>query len=74
MVIAHKSTAEEIGILRKVFQKFDTNKKDQLVFEEFKEGLTEYGFSDNELAHLFEGIVSFSAERFTHLYVMSDPN
>lgn len=26
MVVAHKSNAEEIGILRKVFQNYDTNK------------------------------------------------
>ena len=58
MIIAHKSTAEEIGILRKVFQRFDTKKKGQIVFEEFKLGFAEYDFSDEELAHLFKGIVS----------------
>jgi Ca2+-binding EF-hand superfamily protein len=58
MIVAHKSTAEEIGILRKVFQRFDTKKKGQIVFEDFKEGFTAYEFSDDELAHLFKGIVS----------------
>jgi Ca2+-binding EF-hand superfamily protein len=58
MVIAHKSTTEEIGILRKVFDKFDTKKKGQLVFEEFSECLKPYGFSNDDLINLFVGIVS----------------
>lgn len=56
MVIAHKSTTEEIGILRKVFDKFDTKKKGQLVFEEFSECLKPYGFSNDDLINLFVGI------------------
>lgn len=33
MVVAHKSNTEEIGILRKVFQSYDTNKSGDITYE-----------------------------------------
>jgi serine/threonine protein kinase len=58
MVIAHKSTSEEIGILRKVFEKYDTEKKGVISLDEFKAALEIYGYSDEELVSMFEGVVS----------------
>lgn len=48
MVIAHKSTSEEIGILRKVFQKYDTEKNGVLSYEEFKKGFDAAGLSETD--------------------------
>jgi hypothetical protein len=45
MVIAHKSTSEEIGILRKVFERYDT-------------ALESYGYTDEEVERMFDGLVS----------------
>lgn len=56
MVIAHKSTSEEIGILRKVFQKYDTAKDGTIRFEEFKEGFSQYGFPEEEITRMFEAV------------------
>ena len=58
MVIAHKSTSEEIGILRKVFEKYDTEKNGVISLDEFKTALEIYGYSDEELVSMFEGVVS----------------
>jgi len=56
MVIAHKSTSKEIGILRKVFEKYDTRRDGMIRFEEFKKGFSQYGFSDEEVSRLFEAV------------------
>lgn len=59
-VIAHKSTSEEIGILRKVFEQYDTNRKGIIDFDRFKMALAESGCSDSELEIMFEAVVSNS--------------
>lgn len=56
MVVAHKSTSEEIGILRKVFQKYDTKRDGQLSFEEFKAAMEDAGFTDEDYRKLFDSI------------------
>ena len=58
MVIAHKSTSDEIGILRKIFEKYDTNKDGVIGLDEFKATLHIYGYSDDELESIFNGMVS----------------
>lgn len=58
MVVAHKSTSEEIGILRKVFEKYDTSKNGSISQEEFKVALETYGYTDEEVERMFEGLVS----------------
>ena len=58
MVIAHKSTSEEIGFLRKLFTKYDTWKNGVITWPEFKEALDDYDYSEEELEELFAGIVS----------------
>ena len=58
MVIAHKSTSEEIGFLRKAFRRFDTHNDGTVTFSEFRDCLAEYGYNDEELERMFEGAVS----------------
>uniref|UniRef100_A0A7S4RS13 EF-hand domain-containing protein n=2 Tax=Ditylum brightwellii TaxID=49249 RepID=A0A7S4RS13_9STRA len=55
MVIAHKSTSEEIGILRKAFRKYDEEKNGSITLGEFRHGLAEYGYSDDEIQDMFQG-------------------
>mmetsp|Transcript_17317 Transcript_17317/g.25587 ORF Transcript_17317/g.25587 Transcript_17317/m.25587 type:complete len:732 (-) Transcript_17317:106-2301(-) len=56
MVIAHKSTSNEIGILRKIFQDYDQKKNGVIRRIEFKQALAQYGYSDAELNRLFDAI------------------
>ncbi len=58
MVIAHKSSDEEIGFLRRMFlQRFDTIKSSpNISFPEFKDALKVYNYCDDELAEMFRGI------------------
>jgi calcium-dependent protein kinase len=57
MVIAYKSTSEEIGFLRKMFNRFDKLKDGEISLAEFKESFSEhYDYTDEELQKLFEGI------------------
>ena len=58
MVIAHKSTSEEIGFLRKVFKKYDHDMNGSIQLDEFKLVLSKYGFSDAYMENLFRGAVS----------------
>ena len=60
MVVAHKSTSEEIGILRKVFQQYDSRGDGYIRFHDFKRALKSYGFSTKELREMFDGVVSLS--------------
>lgn len=56
MVVAHKSTSNEIGILRKVFQKYDTVGDGQLSYKEFKAAIGDVGFDEDECRGVFDGI------------------
>jgi calcium-dependent protein kinase len=58
MVIAHKSTSDEIGILRKVFQKLDKLRSGQVGYDQFKGALCQAGFSDNDMKKVFDAVVS----------------
>lgn len=58
MVIAHKSTSEEIGILRKIFQKYDTRGDGSIKYPDFKKAVSRYGFTEKELHDMFDGVVS----------------
>jgi calcium-dependent protein kinase len=58
MVIAHKSSSQEIGILRKVFQKYDTKRDGQLSFEEFKAAIAESGINESKHQEIFDAVVS----------------
>ena len=54
MVIAHKSTSAEIGILRKIFQQYDTGKDGSLNFAEFKAAFKAAGLSDKDCWTVFD--------------------
>lgn len=56
MLVAHRSTSEEIGILRKVFQTFDTSGSGHLNYEEFTAALHEAGYSDGDYQELFDAV------------------
>jgi calcium-dependent protein kinase len=60
MVIAHKSTSAEIGILRKIFEQYDTEKDGQLSYEEFKAAIKEAGLSEDDYRNIFDAVVSLS--------------
>lgn len=57
MLVAHKSTSEEIGILRKIFQKYDTEKNGHLSFDEFNHALHDAGYSQDEIRQVFDSLV-----------------
>lgn len=57
MVVAYKSTTEEIGHLRDIFQQFDTLGNGEITLPEFKALYqAHYDFTDEELEDLFSGI------------------
>lgn len=58
MVIAKKSTSEEIFELRNVFSEFDTGNDGTISFDEFKEALARSGYSEEEIESIFYRIVS----------------
>ncbi len=57
MVVAHKSSSEEIGILRKVFQKYDKKRDGSIGFDDFSTALEEFGHTDDDLKEMFEAVV-----------------
>ena len=59
MVVAHKSTSDDIGILRKVFEQYDTPGNGHLDYDEFKAAVSELGLHDENCHELFESIVRF---------------
>jgi Ca2+-binding EF-hand superfamily protein len=56
LVIAYKSTNEEIGFLRRVFRKFDKSSDGEISLDDFKETLSEYHYTDEELERMFNAI------------------
>lgn len=57
MVIAYKSTDEEIGILKRMFCRFDRQQHGEITLAEFRETLSGYySYTDEELEHMFRGI------------------
>ena len=57
MVVAHKSSTEEIGILRKLFKKFDSRGDGSISYVEFGEALADAGHSEEDLKSMFEAVV-----------------
>ena len=56
LVIAHKSTDDEIGFLRKVFDRFDFEKDGEITLKEFMECLKLYHYSENDVERMFIGM------------------
>jgi hypothetical protein len=61
-VVAHKSTSTEIGILRKVFQKYDKRGVGHLNYEEFKASFTAVGYryTEGDYRKMFDAVVRWS--------------
>jgi calcium-dependent protein kinase len=53
LVVAYKSTDEELGFLRKIFDQFDSTNNGEISTEEFKKALTVYQYSNEELESMF---------------------
>lgn len=68
MVVAHKSTSEELGILRKVFEKYDKDRNGSIQLDEFKAALESYGYTDDEVQRMFTGLVCCSLESLQAFY------
>jgi Ca2+-binding EF-hand superfamily protein len=58
LVIAHKSTSAEIGILRKIFQQVDTENKGYLTYEQFKNAIADPSLSEGDCRRIFDSVVS----------------
>lgn len=56
LVIAHKSTEDEIGFLRHVFDRFDIVRDGEITLPEFKEALKVYHYNDEDLERMFVGM------------------
>lgn len=56
LICAHKATTTEIGILRKVFQRYDTERNGILSYEEFKAALRDIGYSEEEYRNIFDAV------------------
>jgi calcium-dependent protein kinase len=57
LVVAYKSTSDEIGFLRKMFSKFDKTNDGEITYEEFRTALLEnYDYTDEESQNMFDGI------------------
>jgi len=57
LIVAYKSTTEEIGFLRKMFEKFDTEKDGEITQDEFQRVLSgHYDYTVQELQTMFQGI------------------
>lgn len=56
MVVAHKSTSEEIGFLRRMFHRFDRSNVADITLDEFKIALQDYEYTEAECQRLFHGM------------------
>jgi Ca2+-binding EF-hand superfamily protein len=56
MIIAYRATNEEIGYLRKMFERFDLNNDGEITCEEFKKVLVDYEYTDLELESMFRAV------------------
>lgn len=57
LVVAYKSTSEEIGFLRRMFSKFDATNDGEITYEEFRAALLDnYEYTEEETQSMFDGI------------------
>lgn len=67
-IIAHKSTADEIGFLQQLFlDRFDTSRDGIISYEEFKDALAVYSYTDDELKAMFTAIDIDNCNRISYL-------
>ena len=61
MVIAHRSTCDEIGMLRKIFQKYASKDKGGCIsYPEFDSAWKESGMPDEDTKAIFDAVVSLT--------------
>jgi calcium-dependent protein kinase len=57
LVVAYKSTSDEVGFLRKMFRKFDATNDGEITFDEFRTALLEhYDYTEAEMESMFAGM------------------
>lgn len=56
MVIAYRSTSEELGFLKNVFSRFDKVQNGEIDENEFALALSAYDYSPEEISNLYQGI------------------
>jgi calcium-dependent protein kinase len=56
MVVAHKSTTDEIGHLRELFEQYDTERDGTVNLDEFKKSLRSIGKHDSDIERIFKAI------------------
>lgn len=56
MVIAHQSTSQEIGFLRKVFKHYDADQTGYLDFQEFKAAMKDVGLTETGYREMFDAV------------------
>jgi EF hand len=59
LVIAHKSTSAEIGMLRKIFQQYDTDGVGHLNYEQFKAAIADTNLTEDDYERIFDAVVRF---------------
>jgi calcium-dependent protein kinase len=57
IVIAHKSTSSEIGMLRKIFQQFDTDGVGHLNYEQFRGAIADPELMETDYRRIFDAVV-----------------
>lgn len=55
-VIAHQSSAEDVLEIRKLFDQYDTEKNGQITFHEFKEAMSNFDYSEEEIDDMFRSV------------------
>jgi len=65
IVIAHKSSMEEIVNLRRVFNKYDFDNDGVISFPEFKSALSDANYTDEEINDMFCKLVSLLPQLFS---------
>lgn len=56
MVVAYRSTSEELGFLKDMFERFDSVKNGEIDENEFALALSAYDYSPEEVSKLYQGI------------------
>ena len=57
MIIAHKSSTEEIVELRKAFDQFDSGNDGRITYKEFKTALEQMNFTEEDMNRMFQSVV-----------------
>lgn len=56
MILAHQSTSDEVGFLRKVFQHYDSKRNGTLDYDEFRAVLEDLGYTEDDYSTVFDAV------------------